>query len=172
MLVPEMERHGYSKQFSTVVTAMSSMITPLIPPGIAMILYGSIANISIGKLFIAGIGPGVLLCVAMMILVHFISKKRGYKPMRTERLTMKQAAPEIASAFLPLCLPVIIIGGIRLGIFTPTEAGAVAIVYSLVLGVVYKELKLKDIGTGLKETVATTASIMLIVGGASAFAGF
>lgn len=170
MLVPEMERHGYSKQFSTVVTAMSSMITPLIPPGIAMILYGSIANISIGKLFIAGIGPGVLLCVAMMILVHFISKKRGYKPMRTERLTMKQAAPEIASAFLPLCLPVIIIGGIRLGIFTPTEAGAVAIVYSLVLGVVYKELKLKDIGTGLKETVATTASIMLIVGGASAFA--
>mgnify|MGYP002226523964 CR=1 FL=1 len=66
-----------------------------------MILYGSIANISIGKLFIAGIGPGVLLCVAMMILVHFISKKRGYKPMRTERLTMKQAAPEIASAFLP-----------------------------------------------------------------------
>ena len=170
MLVPEMERHGYSKQFSTVVTAMSSMITPLIPPGIAMILYGSIANISIGKLFIAGIGPGVLLCVAMMILVHFISKKRGYKPMRTERLTMKQAAPEIASAFLPLCLPVIIIGGIRLGIFTPTEAGAVAIVYSLVLGIVYKELKLKDIGTGLKETVATTASIMLIVGGASAFA--
>ena len=77
---------------------------------------------------------------------------------------------EIASAFLPLCLPVIIIGGIRLGIFTPTEAGAVAIVYSLVLGIVYKELKLKDIGTGLKETVATTASIMLIVGGASAFA--
>lgn len=92
--------------------------------------------------------------------------------MRTDRLTMKQAAPEIASAILPLCLPVIIIGGIRLGIFTPTEAGAVAIVYSLVLGVVYKELKLKDIGTGLKETVATTASIMLIVGGASAFAGF
>ena len=135
-----------------------------------MILYGSIANISIGKLFIAGIGPGLLLCVAMMILVHFISKKRGYMPMRTERLTMKQAAPEIASAILPLCLPVIIIGGIRLGIFTPTEAGAVAIVYSLVLGVVYKELKLKDIGTGLKETVATTASIMLIVGGASAFA--
>ncbi|MCD7870573.1 MAG: TRAP transporter large permease [Enterocloster clostridioformis] len=170
MLVPEMERHGYSKQFSTVVTAMSSMITPLIPPGIAMILYGSIANISIGKLFIAGIGPGLLLCVAMMILVHFISKKRGYMPMRTDRLTMKQAAPEIASAILPLCLPVIIIGGIRLGIFTPTEAGAVAIVYSLVLGVVYKELKLKDIGTGLKETVATTASIMLIVGGASAFA--
>lgn len=80
MLVPEMERHGYSKQFSTVVTAMSSMITPLIPPGIAMILYGSIANISIGKLFIAGIGPGLLLCVAMMILVHFISKKEDICP--------------------------------------------------------------------------------------------
>lgn len=170
MLVPEMEHHGYSKEFSTVVTAMSSMITPLIPPGIAMILYGSIANISIGKLFIAGIGPGVLLCVAMMILVHFISKKRGYEPIRREKLTMQQAIPEISRAFLPLCLPVIIIGGIRMGIFTPTEAGAVAIVYSLLLGVLYKELKLSDLKTGLKETVATTASIMLIVGGASAFA--
>ena len=77
MLVPEMERKGFSKEFSSVVTAASAMITPLIPPGIAMIIYGSIANVSIGKLFIAGIGPGLLLCVAMMILVGIISKKRG-----------------------------------------------------------------------------------------------
>ena len=164
MLVPEMERHGYSKQFSTVVTAMSSMITPLIPPGIAMILYGSIANISIGKLFIAGIGPGVLLCVAMMILVHFISKKRGYKPMRTERLTMKQAAPEIASAFLPLCLPVIIIGGISSGIFTATESAAVAVAYTLFLAmVVYKSIKPSDLPGILRDACETTAVIMFLI---------
>ncbi len=138
--------------------------------GDCMILYGSIANISIGKLFIAGIGPGLLLCVAMMILVHLSPKKEDICPWRTDRLTMKQAAPEIASAY-PSSVPSRHHHRrYRLGIFTPTEAGAVAIVYSLVLGVVYKELKLKDIGTGLKETVATTASIMLIVGGASAFA--
>ncbi|QTQ16458.1 TRAP transporter large permease [Treponema parvum] len=167
MLVPEMEKKGFSKEFSTVVTAMSSMITPLIPPGIAMILYGSVANISIGKIFIAGIGNGLLLCVAMMILVAVISKKRGYKSI--EKLEVKPSQA-IRGAILPLCLPVIILGGIRLGIFTATEAGSVAIVYALVLGLIYKELKIENIKTGLKETVATTASIMVIVGAASAFA--
>lgn len=167
MLVPEMEKKGFSKPFSTVVTAMSSMITPLIPPGIAMILYGSVANISIGKIFIAGVGVGLLLCVAMLVLVAIISKKRGYKSV--EKLEVKPAQA-IKGALLPLCLPVIILGGIRLGIFTATEAGSVAIVYALILGLLYKELKPEHIRTGLKETVATTASIMVIVGAASAFA--
>ena len=167
MLVPEMEKRGFSKPFSTVVTAMSSMITPLIPPGIAMILYGSIANVSIGKLFVSGIGAGLLLCVGMMVMVAVISKKRGYKALETG--TTKKM-PAIRGAILPLCLPVIIIGGIRLGVFTPTEAGAVAIVYALLLGLIYREMKFKDIITGLKETVSATASIMLIVGAASAFA--
>lgn len=170
MLVPEMEKRGFSKAFSTVVTAMSSMITPLIPPGIAMILYGSIAGVSIGKLFVAGIGAGILLCVALMILCTVISKKRGYAPLRTGKLPAGEAVPAIRSAILPLCLPVIIIGGIRLGVFTPTEAGAVAIIYSLVLGLLYHELKGEGIVNGLKETVATTSSIMLIVAAASAFA--
>lgn len=169
MLVPEMEKKGFSKEFSSVVTAVSAMITPLIPPGIAMIIYGSIANVSIGKLFIAGIGPGLLLCVSMMILAGIISKKRGYSS-EVIKVTPKSFLKALKDAFLPLCLPVIIIGGIRFGVFTPTEAGAVAIVYSLFLGFIYKEMKLKDIITGLKETVITTATIMLIVGAASAFA--
>lgn len=171
MLVPEMERKGYSKEFSSVVTATSAMITPLIPPGIAMIIYGSIANVSIGKLFIAGIGPGVLLCVAMMILVTIISKRRGYQPAQREgRLTPKQLMDSLRKAALPLLLPIIIIGGIRLGIFTPTEAGSVAIIYVLILGFAHRELKFSHILTGLKETIVSTASIMLIVGAASAFA--
>ncbi|ABR46779.1 TRAP dicarboxylate transporter, DctM subunit [Alkaliphilus metalliredigens QYMF] len=170
MLVPEMEKKGFSKEFSSVVTASSAMITPLIPPGIAMIIYGSIANVSIGRLFIAGIGPGILLCVSMMILVSVISKKRGYKPARETRVTPKELISGLGTAALPLFLPVIIIGGIRLGIFTPTEAGAVAIIYSLILGAVYREMKFSHIITGLKETITSTASIMLIVGAASAFA--
>lgn len=170
MLVPEMERKGFSKEFSSVVTAASAMITPLIPPGIAMIIYGSIANVSIGKLFIAGIGPGLLLCVAMMILVGIISKKRGYKPGRETSITFKEFTTATGNALLPLFLPVIIIGGIRLGIFTPTEAGAVAIVYALILGLVYREMKFNHVMEGLKETINSTASIMLIVGAASAFA--
>lgn len=169
MLVPEMEAKGFSKSFSTVVTAASSMITPLIPPGIAMILYGCIANVSIGKLFISGIGVGTLLCVSMMLLVRFVSIKRGYAPMRTERVTGKEFGAALKPAILPLCLPIIIIGGIRLGIFTATEAGAVAILYAVLLGLFYREMRLKDMMQGLKETVTTTASIMLIVAAASVF---
>lgn len=144
------------------------MITPLIPPGIGMILYGSIANVSIGKLFVAGLSVGAMLCIALMILVHFMSKKRGYKPLHEERIKMNEFLKALKGAVLPLCLPIIIIGGIRIGIFTPTEAGSVAIVYSLILGIVYRELTMKKFLDGIKETVITTSAIMLIVGAASA----
>jgi len=170
ILVPEMEKQGISKAFSSVVTATSAMITPLIPPGIAMILYGSIANVSIGKLFVAGVGPGVLLCVAMMLMISVISRKKGYAPMRTGKLSRKELTKSLGEAFLPLLLPIVIIGGIRFSIFTPTEAGTIAIVYALILGLVYREMKGKDLISGIKEIVTTTASIMLIVGSASAFA--
>ncbi|KXL53006.1 sialic acid TRAP transporter permease protein SiaT [Anaerotignum neopropionicum] len=169
MLVPEMEAKGFSKEFSTVVTATSSMITPLIPPGIAMILYGCIANVSIGKLFMSGLGIGTLLCTTMMILVRFISVKRGYQPLYKEKASPREFAAAAKPAILPLCLPILIIGGIRFGIFTATEAGAIAILYAVLLGVFYKELNLKNTFQGLKETVCTTSSIMLIVAAASAF---
>ncbi len=170
MLVPEMRKRGFSNAFASVLVATSAIITPLIPPGIAMIIYGSIANVSIGKLFIAGIGPGLILCVALMLLVGVVSYKRGYRNPHKVDTSPKRIWTTFKGAFLPLCLPVIIIGGIRIGAFTPTEAGAVAIVYSLFLGLVYREMKLKDIITGLKETVLTSSSIMLIIGAASAFA--
>ena len=169
MLVPEMTKKGFSLEFSSVVTAASSMITPLIPPGIAMILYGVIANVSIGKLFISGIGVGTLLCVTKMLLVGYLSNKRGYGVITREKMTLKKFNSVFKPAFLPLCLPIVIIGGIRLGIFTATEAGAVSIVYALVLGIIYKEMKFGDIYKGLKETVVTTSSIMLIISAASVF---
>ena len=170
MLVPEMTKRGFSLEFSSVVTATSAIITPLIPPGIAMIIYGSIANLSIGKLFVGGVGPGLLLCIAMMILVSIISHRRGYKPIRAERATPDEFFTALKAAFLPLCLPIIIIGGIRIGLFTPTEAGAVAIMYSLFLGIIYREMRLHDVLTGIRETVTTSASIMVIIGAASTFA--
>ena len=164
MMVPEMTKKGFSLEFSSVVTAASSMITPLIPPGIAMILYGCIANVSIGKLFISGFGVGGLLCITMMILVGFISKKRGYGNLTTEKLTWPRFWKAFKPAVLPLLLPIIIIG-----IFTATEAGAVAILYAALLGIIYREMHVKDMVQGLKETVCSTASIMLIVSAASVF---
>lgn len=144
------------------------MITPLIPPGIGMIIYASVTGVSVGKMFISGLGVGAILCIAMMILVHIVSKKRGYKPIRTEKLPAREVVGSVKQAFFPLCLPIIIIGGIRIGMFTPTEAGAVAIVYSLILGFCYRKVNVKNLIAGIKETVLTTASIMLIVGAASA----
>ena len=169
MLVPEMEKKGFSKEFSTVVTAASAMITPLIPPGISMILYGCIANVSIGDLFLSGLTVGALLCVTMMLLVRFVSKKRGYAPLRTTPVTGQEFARAIKPAILPLLLPIIIIGGIRIGVFTATEAGAVAIIYAMLLGLIYREMHWADLKQGFKETVCTTSSIMLIVSAASVF---
>ena len=170
LLVPPMEAKGMSKGFSSVVTAASAMITPIIPPGIAMILCGSLANVSIGKLFVSGIGVGILLCAGEMICVSVISHKRGYKPTRAkgEKLPRGEAWRIIRASILPMCLPVVIIGGVRLGVFTATEAGAVAVVYSVFLGLLYRELDMKKIIHGLKETVLSTAGIMLIIGAASA----
>ena len=164
LLVPPMEAKGMSKGFSSVVTAASAMITPIIPPGIAMILCGSLANVSIG------IGVGILLCAGEMICVSVISHKRGYKPTRAkgEKLPQGEAWHIIRASILPMCLPVVIIGGVRLGVFTATEAGAVAVVYSVFLGLLYRELDMKKIIQGLKETVLSTAGIMLIIGAASA----
>lgn len=173
ILVPEMEKRGYSKAFSTAVTGASSLITPIIPPGIALIIYGFIANVSIGKLFLAGIVPGVMTCIIMMITVHFISKKRGYMPTRERAAGPKEVFVASKDAILALLLPVVIIGGIRLGVFTPTEAGSVAIAYALVLGMlVYREMRFSQIKDAMAETVITTSSIMLIIGAASALAWF
>ncbi|MBR4151266.1 MAG: TRAP transporter large permease [Firmicutes bacterium] len=168
ILVPPMVKKGMSLEFSSVVTAASSMITPIIPPGIAMILCGSLANVSIGKLFVSGIGVGILLCAGEMITVSIISHKRGYRPTRDSRMPWREAWPIIRASIAPMCLPLVIIGGVRFGVFTATEAGAVAVIYSIILGLIYKEINLETIVGAVKETVLSTASIMMIIGAASA----
>jgi tripartite ATP-independent transporter DctM subunit len=171
MLVPEMEKKGLPKDFSTVVTAFSSIITPLIPPGIQMILYGTLAGVSIGRLFMAGLAVGLLTCAVLMLGTAWIARRRGYPPLRTSGLPPGALWQVSRRALLPMCLPVVIIGGIRAGVFTPTEAGAVAVLYGTGLGLIYHELTWPRLSTAVRETVATTGAIALIIGAASIFAG-
>ena len=169
LLVPDMRKSGYPNGFASAITAASSMITPLIPPGIAAIIYGSVTGTSIGRLFVAGIGPAVILCILMMVVVSRYSKTHQIPRLQERRATGRELWKVFMPAILPLCLPIIIIGGIRLGIFTPTEAGAIAIFYALLLGMIYHEIRMDNILDCIKETVSTTASIMLIVGAATCF---
>ncbi|MBQ3396697.1 MAG: TRAP transporter large permease [Synergistaceae bacterium] len=169
MLVPSMRAHGYSNAFSSVITAASGMVVPLIPPGTGLIIYACINNISVGQLFIAGIGPGIMLTITLMVFVRFYSKAKGYLPERKTKISWSEKQKAIIPALPALLLPIIIIGGVRIGIFTANEAGTVAIVYSLLLGLCYREMKLADFFKGCKETVTTTSSIMMIVAAASCF---
>ena len=171
MLVPEMTKLGYSKAFSTAVTAAGSLITPIIPPGIALIIYGYVADVSIGKMFMAGIVPGILCCVLLMIAIRIVAGKRGYKPARDHGPTWKEFWPALGEASGALILVLVIIGGIRAGIFTPTEAGAIAVLYVIVIGTfVYKEMKFEHMKLALMETARATAGVMLIIMACSAFA--
>lgn len=171
ILVPEMEKKGYDKGFSTALTAATSLITPIIPPGIALIMYGYIGNVSIGKLFMAGILPGIALCLLMMIYVHIYAKKHNLETGEKKKVTLKEFLFTVKDAFLALLLPVIIIGGIRFGIFSATEAGAIAVLYALILGlVIYREMSVKQLIGALVETVHTSASILIIIAAGSAFA--
>ncbi len=170
MLVPEMEKQGYDPAFSAAVTAASSAITPIIPPGINLIVYALIANVSVSKMFMGGYLPGVMIAIALMITVSLISKKRGYKPTRTKRATFKEVMVQLWDSIWALLFPFGIILGLRFGVFTPSEAGAVAVVYCLIIGIfVYKNLKPKHIWPILKETVYGTSSVVLIIVAASFF---
>jgi TRAP-type transport system large permease protein len=171
ILVPEMEKQGYNRSFSTTLTAATSLITPIIPPGIALIMYGYVGNVSIGKLFLAGILPGIVLCLIFMIYVHFYAKKHNLETDKKEKVTTKYFFFTLKDAILALLLPVIIIGGIRFGIFSATESGAIAVFYALFLGlVIYREMKMKQVVSALVETVHTAGSILIIIAAGSAFA--
>lgn len=170
ILYPEMVRRGYGKGFSAAVTAASSLITPIIPPGLSMITFSLIANVSVGRMFAAGILPGIIMCVTQMIICHIVSKRKGYVPLNEKRAPAKDVFKAGKAAFLALMMPVIIIGGIRSGIFTATETGAICVLYALCIGgLVYKEFKMSDLMKALKETAILTLSVLLIFGAATGF---
>ncbi|WP_081762281.1 TRAP transporter large permease (plasmid) [Paracoccus sp. TD-10] len=173
MIVPEMERLGYNRAFSTVVTAASACITPIIPPGIILILFALVADVSVARMFMAGFLPGLLLTVILMITVSIVSRYKGYAPSRDSRAGLKEIGMQLVRSVWALMLPFGIIMGLRFGVFTPTEAGAVAIVYALFVGaVVYRELKWSHLGTIVEESVVATAGVMFIICAANAFATY
>jgi tripartite ATP-independent transporter DctM subunit len=170
MLGPQMIRRGYSPAFTAAISACSAVITPIIPPGIGFIIYGFIADVSIGRLFMAGVVPGLMLCVFLMVVVHVIARVRGYKAQRQVRATPAEISTALIDALGAISILLFIMFGIRYGIFTPTEAGALAAVYAVFVGAVWhRELKLKDAFPILLEATLATAIVMLIICCASAF---
>jgi tripartite ATP-independent transporter DctM subunit len=142
----------------------------MIPPSIGLILYGVLANVSIGRLFVAGVVPGVLICVALMLVVKFVSGRRGYVPSRTRTATFAELFWAFRDAFWALLIPFGIVAGLRFGIFTPTEAGAAAAIYVTLIGMfIYGELTVSKLPKVILETVLLTAVVMMIISAANAF---
>jgi len=162
ILIPAMVRHGYPTPFAAALMAVTAELGVIIPPSIPMILLGVSAELSIGELFIAGVGPGVLIGSALMLVTWVICKRNGYGLNDGhDRLSVGQATRRAAAA---LGLPVIILGGIYSGAFTPTEASAVAVVYALLVGaLVYRELGLRDIYVAFRRSAISAAAILLLV---------
>ncbi len=168
-MIPAMRKAGYDPDYSAAVTASSSLIGPIVPPSITMVIFGVTASVSIGGLFLAGILPGVLIGLGLMIMASLIAKRRGYQ-MGGEPISLREFAVLAGDALLALMMPVIILGGIFGGIMTPTEAAAVAVAYSLLVGLlVLRELKWRELPTLFLRAGRVTAMIMIIVGVARIF---
>ena len=162
-MLPEMKKQGYDIQFSAALTATASTTGMLIPPSNILIIYAlASGGVSIAALFIAGYIPGLLLGISLMVVSYFYAKRKGY-PM-SERIPFRLVVKKVAAALPSLFLIVVVIGGIIGGIFTATEAGAIAVVYSLLLSVcIYREVKIKELPEILIKSVETTAIVMLLI---------
>lgn len=169
VLVPRLKEEKYSNSFIASIIGPAGVLGLIIPPSITMVILGITANISIGDLFFAGIIPGVLLALALCIYVWYMSKKKGFGDVRTEKITGKELWKVTKSAFFPLLTPIFILGSIFSGYATATEAAVIAVVYGFVLSLLYKELnwsKVKDIMSG---SAVTSATILIIISMANVF---
>jgi C4-dicarboxylate transporter, DctM subunit len=163
-----MNDRGYDPKFSAAITAASSTIGPVFPPSIPFVIYSSITGVSVIKLFLAGVVPGLLMAIALMVAVYFVSRKRGY-PVE-DRASRSEIWASFKGAFLSLGTPVIIVGGILGGLFTPTEAGVVASIYAGVLAiVVYGEVTWREVPQILWETLRHTIRVMFVIATAGFF---
>ena len=169
IMVPGMVRNGYHPGFSAAVTAASSTMGPIIPPSILMVIMGVTTGMSIGGLFMAGLVPGLMLGLGMMAYSYIVAIRDNY-PKDPNPLTLRRGLRELYNAGPALLAPAIIMGGIMFGIFTPTEAAAVAVLYALFLGFCYRALTLKSLYEVFASSVLTTAVLLLIIGTANAFA--
>ncbi len=172
LMLPEMKRKKYGEEFSATLIASAGSIGVIIPPSIPFVVYGVTVGISIGDLFLAGIPAGVGMCLALMIACYIISKKKGYKGSDT-RPSIKNIASTLKEGIWALFAPIIILGGIYSGIFTPTESAVVAVVYSLIIGVfVYKELNYRKLKEAFYKAAVLNGVIVFIIGFSGAMAKF
>lgn len=163
ILGPSMTKKGYSKGYAACVIATTALITPIIPPGIGLILYGTIGEVSVGRLFAAGIPVGLLMMVSLMITVSLTAKKKNYLPDR-KMASVKEMVRALFAGIWAFLFPIVLIGGIRFGWFTPAEAGAFAGVYALAIGVLfYRELTWEKFKRTLENTMIDIGSVMLII---------
>lgn len=170
MLVPEMEKRGFNRAFAAGVTATSALISPMIPPGVMLILYASITENSVLDMFMAGYLPGVLMCILLMVAVTYVSHRDGYKPTREKRASLKEILRGFVECFWAIVMIVALIVGLRTGIVTATEGGAVLVVLCLVVGMfIYKELHLKDLIIIAKEAFSSIANVFGIIISATVF---
>lgn len=168
IMVPEMIKRGYPRGYSVALTAMASLIAPMIPPGIGLILFGFVTNISIGQLFAGAILPGLMLAMLLMMQAWFTARQYKWEPPVSTKSEISLGEAFISS--LPaIMLPVIIIIGIRAGIFTPTEAASVAVIYTAAFVLIYREADWRALFIALRSTVVSTAAILLILTASSAF---
>jgi C4-dicarboxylate transporter, DctM subunit len=166
--IKAMKDGGFDKTFAGAVVASSSTIGPVIPPSIPMVIYGALAEVSVGKLFLGGVIPGVMMGVGIMIVIYVLSVKRGYRA--EQRASLAQVVRSGIDGFMGLLAPGIIMGGILGGVFTPTEAAVAAVIYALAVGMlVYRELDLKRLGAILWDTVDQTVRVMFIIASAGMF---
>ncbi|WP_394138331.1 TRAP transporter large permease [Cytobacillus oceanisediminis] len=169
VLIPAMEKEGYDKKFSAAITAASSIVGPIIPPSITLIIFGIVTSQPIGPLLIAGIIPGLLTAISLMGYTYFISVKRNYPSY--PRATFREARKTFSSGIPALLLPVIIVFGIISGIFTPTESAAIAVLYGIIITVFYyKNVNIRSFGSILKKTSYESAKILFILAAATIFA--
>ncbi len=170
MLIPAMEKNGYTRKFAAAVTAASSVIGPIIPPSGIMIIYaGTIEGTSVAAMFAAGIVPGILVGLSLMAVTALLARKHNF-PRAAERATLRQRGHATRRAILPLLTPIIILGGILGGVFTPTEASAVAVAYALVLSLfIMKTVTFKEIPLILVRSAIASSVVLLLVGAAVAF---
>ena len=169
MLIPAMEKQGYTRKFAAAITAASSVIGPIIPPSGIMIIYAYVMGESVAALFLAGIVPGVMVGVGLMLMIKLMADRYDF-PVASRKYTWSERRQASLKAFFPLMTPVIILGGILGGIFTPTEAAAVAVGYAFIIGFfVLRTLTWKEVPEVLSNAGMTSAVVLLLVGAAMAF---
>ena len=170
MLVPEMEERGFNRAFSAAVTASSALISPRIPPGVMLILYASITENSVLDMFMAGYLPGILMCIVLMLAVTYVSHRDGYRPVREKRATAKEILHGLVECFWAILMIVVLIVGLRSGIVTATEGGAVLCVLCVFVGmIIYRELHPRDLVVVAKEAFASVANVFGIIISATVF---